>query len=79
MIFLIPFPSSERKVLFILNIKFHLKLFNQRRSPWENKPLTEYIRLALIHSSSIMPMKNKLAGSPRFALEPRPAGKFHAI
>lgn len=26
-----------------------------------------------------MLMENQLAGSPRFALEPQPAGKFHAM
>lgn len=67
------------KKLFILNIRLLLKLFNQRGSPWESKPLTACIRFTLIYRGSIMLMKNKLAGSPPFALEPLPAVKFHAM
>lgn len=73
------FPPFFKKPLLILNIRFHLKLVNQRRSPWESKPLTVYITFTLIYKGSITLMKNKLAGRPWFALESQPTRKFNAM
>lgn len=72
-------PQFFKKLLLILNIRFHLKLVNQRGLPWESKPLTVYIMFTLIYKGSIMLMKNKLAGRLWFALESQPTRKFHAM
>lgn len=67
-----------KEFLFNPTVRFCVKLFNQRGSSWESKPLTECIRFIQIYSSSIIVLKNKLAASPLSVLEPRSAGKVPA-